>query len=260
MRLNSIKSVILSVMLTASSALINAQTEIIAHRGASFDAPENTVASTKLAWEQGADAVETDIYLSKDGRIMCIHDENTKRTTGVDYIVKETLSETLRTLDAGSFKDPAFKGEKIPFLEEILAAIPKGKGLVIEIKCGKEVLPILKKVLEKAGRNKNISIIAFDFQTITEAKATFPEIPCYWLCSNADLYKKNINLAVAAGLDGVSLSYGIISEAVSGQLKKLNLKLYAWTVDDADEAKRLVSLGVKGITTNRPGWLRQQLF
>ena len=254
------KPATLLLMIIALPLWLDAQIEIIAHRGASFDAPENTVAAVKLAWEQGADAIETDIHLSKDNRIMCIHDANTKRTTGADYNVKDTGSETLRSLDAGSFKDPGFKGEKIPFLEEIIAAVPKEKGLVIEIKCGREVLPILKKVLDRTGRNKNISIISFDFSVITEAKSIFPGIPCYWLCSNADLYKKNINLAVAAGLDGVSLSYGIISDEVSMQLKKLNLKLYTWTVDDADEAKRLVSLGIKGITTNRPGWLRQELF
>lgn len=256
----TMKNLVLTSMFTLASFSINAQIEIIAHRGASYDAPENTVASVRLAWEQGADAVETDIWLSKDNRILCIHDANTKRTTGADYLVNETESETLRTLDAGSFKDPQYKGEKIPFLEEILAEVPKGKGLVIEIKCGREVIPILKKTLVKSGRNKNISIIAFDFQTITEAKSAFSGIPCYWLCSNADLYKKNINLAVAAGLDGVSLNNKIITEEISHQLKKLNLQLYAWTVDDDEEAKRLVKLGVKGITTNRPGWLRQRIF
>ncbi|NSW95450.1 MAG: hypothetical protein HPY62_12150 [Bacteroidales bacterium] len=158
---------VLSFMLFIASVSLNAQVEIIAHRGASFDAPENTVSAVKLAWEQGADAVETDIWLSKDNRIVCIHDANTKRTTGADYTIKETDSETLRSLDAGSFKDTRFKGEKIPFLEEVLAEVPRGKGLVIEIKCGREVIPILKKVLDKSGRNKNISIIAFDFQTIT---------------------------------------------------------------------------------------------
>lgn len=254
------KHPIICLVMIVVSSVLNAQVEIIAHRGASYDAPENTVAATKLAWEQGADAVETDIYLSGDNRIMCIHDANTKRTTGADHIIKDTSSEILRTLDAGSFKDIKYKGEKIPFLEEILAEVPRGKGLVIEIKCGKEVLPILKKVIDKAGRNKNISIISFDFPTIAEAKSTFPGIPCYWLCSNADLYRKNVNLAVAAGLDGVSLNYGIVTEEISEQLKKLNLLLYTWTVDDPAEAKRLLALGVKGITTNRPGWLRQQLF
>ena len=85
--------------------LINSQVSIIAHRGASWLAPENTVAASRLAWDLGADAVECDIWLSKDNRIICIHDATTKRTTGEDFRVSETDSETLRKLDAGSFKD-----------------------------------------------------------------------------------------------------------------------------------------------------------
>ena len=74
---------------------MNAQVQIIAHRGASYLAPENTVASAKLAWELGADAVEVDIFLSKDNRIMVIHHPNTKRTSGKDYEVKNTSSDIL---------------------------------------------------------------------------------------------------------------------------------------------------------------------
>ena len=86
-----------------------AQVEIIGHRGESDLAPENTLASSKLAWSVGADAVETDIYLTKDNRIICSHDANTKRTTGVSLAIKETSSKELRKLDAGSFKDKKYK-------------------------------------------------------------------------------------------------------------------------------------------------------
>ena len=108
--------------------------EIIAHRGASHIAPENTVVSANAAWENGADAVEVDIYLSADGKIMVIHDSTTKRTTGSDYKVGETDSGILRSLDAGSWKGTEFAGEKIPFLEEIIETVPRGKRLYVEIK------------------------------------------------------------------------------------------------------------------------------
>jgi glycerophosphoryl diester phosphodiesterase len=233
--------------------------QIIAHRGASFIAPENTVASAKLAWEQGADAVESDIYLSKDNKIIVCHDGNTKRTSGKDYIIKETISDTLRKLDAGSFKDEKYKGEKIPFLEELLRTVPAGKELVVEIKCGSEILPYLKEIISTDGRNKKIVFIGFDFQTISDTKKVFPGNACYWLCSNSDLMNKNINLVSKAGLNGLSLSYNIIDEKAVGLVKQLNLELFAWTVDSPEEAKRLISLGVKGITTNRPGWLKDQI-
>ncbi|TAL73115.1 MAG: hypothetical protein EPN88_04620 [Bacteroidetes bacterium] len=234
--------------------------QIIGHRGSSFIAPENTVASAKLAWESGADAVECDIYLSKDNRIMVSHDENTKRTTGKSFSIKNTNSDTLRTLDAGSFKDEKYRGEKIPFLEEIILTVPEGKELVIEIKCDSEVLPYLKNTISKYGKDKKFVFLSFDFQTISDTKKAFPGNSCYWLCSNSELLKRNLGLLSGAGLDGISLSWNIITEEVASVAERMNLELFSWTVDNPDEAKRLISLGVKGITTNRPGWLKEQIF
>ena len=236
------------------------QVEIIAHRGASYLAPENTVASSRLAFELGADAVEVDIYLSADNKIVCIHDANTKRTAGADHVVKETGSEVLRSLDAGSWKSEEYMGEKIPFLKEVIKSVPSGKKLVVEIKCGSEVLPYLKKIVSRYLKSREFTFIAFDFQTITDTKKTFPDNPCHWLCSNKALLEKNLPLVPGAGLDGVSLSYGLIDEQVARKVKDLNLELFTWTVDDPEEARRLMPLGVKGITTNRPGWLREQVF
>ncbi|MBK7132751.1 MAG: hypothetical protein IPH69_08005 [Bacteroidales bacterium] len=233
--------------------------EIIAHRGASYLAPENSVAASKLAWKLGADAVECDIYLSKDGRIMVNHDGTTKRTSGKNYTIKDTHSDTLRKLDIGLWKDPAYKGEKIPFLEEIIQEVPAGKELVVEIKCGSEILPELKKTVTRYGVNKRFVFIGFDFQTISDTKKAFPENACYWLCSNADLLKKNLPLVPQSGLEGISLSWNITTREVVNDAGRLNLELFSWTVDNPEEAKRLISLGVKGITTNRPGWLNEQI-
>lgn len=241
------------------SLLSFGQVEIIGHRGESYLAPENTVASSKLAWLLGADAVETDIYLTKDNRIICSHDANTKRTTGVDLLIRETASKELRKLDAGSFKDIKYKGEKLPFLSEIIRAVPEGKELVVEIKCGSEVLPYLKKDIRRYGKKRSFVFIAFDFKTISDTKKAFPDNKCYWLCSNPALFEKTLPQVPAARLDGVSLNYLIISEKVAADVRNLNLELFTWTVDDPAEAKRLTGLGVRGITTNRPGWLREQL-
>src|SRR5690606_14502784 len=128
------------IVLTALPGI--AQIEYSSHRGSSLEAPENTVASFMLAWKQGADAVEIDVHLSKDNRLMVIHDSNTKRTTGEDYVVKETHSDVLRKLDAGSFKGEKYRGEKIPFLEEIIDLLPPGKKLIVELKCDKKGLPV----------------------------------------------------------------------------------------------------------------------
>ena len=93
-----------------------AAVDIVAHRGASHDAPENTVASARLAWKQGADAVETDIHLTRDGKVIVSHDKTTRRTTGRDGVIQEMTLAELRALDAGSWKSKEFAGEKLPLL------------------------------------------------------------------------------------------------------------------------------------------------
>ena len=116
------------------SQLVTGQ-EIVAHRGASFDAPENTLAAFRLAWEQGADAVEGDFYLTADQQIVCLHDKDTKRTAPNQtsrVVSKSTLAE-LQQLDVGSWKAEKYKGEKIPTLQEVLKVIPANKKILIEI-------------------------------------------------------------------------------------------------------------------------------
>src|SRR3954467_2541534 len=162
------KVIVLSLL---SMALVTtAQSiEIIGHRGASYDAPENTVASFKLGWEQQADADELDIYLSKDGQVVVMHDPNTKRTAGADRKIVDQTFEELRQLDAGVWKGPQWAGEKIPTLAEALATMPDGKRFFIEIKSGSEILPELEKVLEASGkRPEQLVIIGFGYETMRD--------------------------------------------------------------------------------------------
>lgn len=237
-----------------------AQPLIVAHRGASFTAPENTVAAAKLAWKQDADAVELDIYLTKDNRVMVMHDGNTKRTTGQSYLIAETNSEVLRTLDAGSWKDASnYKGEKIPFLEEMIATIPKGKKMVIEIKCGQEVFPALQKIVQKSKKKNQLVFIAFNWETIVKAKQLFPKNACYWLSSSPAEVQAKMGEVIKSGINGINLSSKIVDQQTVTKANELGYNVWSWTIDDPQEAKRLVNLGVKAITTNRPDLMRSSL-
>ncbi len=236
-----------------------AQITYIAHRGASFLAPENTVASAKLGWELGAEGVEIDIQLSKDNRVMVHHDKNTKRQTGTHLVIKESTSDELRRLDAGSFKGKEYEGEKIPFLEEVVNIIPEGRMLVIEIKCGSEVIPFMKEIIEASGKKDQIMFIGFGWETILETKKAFPDNKCYWLSSVALDVKAKIKAAAKLGLDGLDLQSSIIDEKLMKQANKLKLEMLCWTVDDPKETQRMIDLGVQAVTTNRPGWLREQM-
>jgi glycerophosphoryl diester phosphodiesterase len=240
---------------------MTAQNTFIAHRGASFLAPENTVAAAKLAWELGADAVEVDIHLSKDNRIMVIHDKDTKRTCSgkKNLTIADAPSTLLRDLDAGIWKDPKYKGEKIPFLTEIIETVPEGKTLVVEIKCGSEVIPLLVREMEKSKKREQVVFIAFDWKTMIEVKKTFPQNKCYWLSGSKNGLNKKIAEAAENGLDGVNLHYSIIDEEIVKIAKENNLEVLSWTVDDPVEAKRLTELGVTKITTNRPEWLKEEM-
>lgn len=251
----------MTILLAICSLGVFAQQTFIAHRGASYLAPENTVASANLAWELGTDAVEIDVYLTKDNRVMVIHDKDTKRTSGgkKNLVVKDTPSLVLRDLEVGSWKDEKYKGEKIPFISEIIETVPEGKKLVVEIKSGSEILPHLKREIEKSGKLDQMIFICFGWETILETKKTFPDNACYWLSSSKQGLKKKMEEAAKAGLEGVNLNFKIIDDEVMQWAKEQNLEVLTWTVNDPEVAKRMTDLGVKAITTDRPKWLKEEM-
>mgnify|MGYP000530610723 CR=1 FL=1 len=119
---------------------VSAQT-VVGHRGASYDAPENTLCAFELAWKQDADGIEGDFYVTKDKQVVCIHDPDTKRTGGKKLKVAESTLAQLRSLEYGAWKGPEFAGEPIPTFGQVLKAVPQGKLFVIELKTGPEMPP-----------------------------------------------------------------------------------------------------------------------
>ena len=264
-----------AVVCFVAFALDTVAVEIIAHRGASYDAPENTLASVQLGWERNADAVEVDVYLSKDGKIVVIHDESTKRTTGHDGLVHKMTWAQLRQLDAGSWKNKKFEGEPIPLLSQLLETIPNGKHLVIEIKCGPEIIQPLAALLKKKKTPlSKTAIISFSYSVVVAAKKQFPKRAVYYLAS-VKQNKTNgrwepsvetlVKKARDAGLDGLSLGFKRAADdsALFGYLRRMRkatashkLGFYVWTVNDRRMAKMFTDVGVDGITTDRPAFLR----
>src|SRR4051812_8834546 len=244
---------------------------IIGHRGASHDAPENTIASYKLAIEQGADGFEGDYWLNKDGRILDLHDADTKRVAGKKVSITKGSFDELRKLDIGSFKDAKWKDEKIPTLEEVLEVVPVGKKVFLELKSGPEVVGPMAKVIAKSSVSPDqIVIISFHDDAIAEAKKQMPHIKALWLCGFKQKDEKHKPLTaeeVATTLKRIQAD-GLDAEAVPDyldaaflkRLKELGCREFSvWTVDDPQVAKFYADLGAWSITTNRPGWLRAQL-
>ncbi|OHB51445.1 MAG: hypothetical protein A2Y10_20370 [Planctomycetes bacterium GWF2_41_51] len=242
---------------------------VAAHRGASFTAPENTIASVMLAWQQGAPMVECDIHLTKDNRVIVMHDPNTRRTSGVFLNIADTNSAELRKLDVGSWKDPnRYKNEKMPFLEELIDTIPPGRMLLIEVKCGDKVMPYLQKIIEQSGKETQLAIISFNLDVVAASKKMMPKIPAYYLIGTEIDKETNkpkghsldlTKIAREKGLDGLDLHYAGVTENFAKQVLASNLELYTWTVDDPNEAIRLKGLGITGITTNKPDLMLEVL-
>ena len=247
--------------------------EIIAHRGASHDAPENTIAAFELAWGQGADGIEGDFYLTADGHIVCIHDRTTKRTTGgeVDLDVQKTTLAELRQLDVGRWKGEQFAGQRIPTLQEVLALVKPGKKSYLETKSGPEIVEPMRRIIANSSLPpEQIVVIAYNADTVAETRRLLPQLKVYWLTSyrhndetgvwtpTLDQVLATLDQSNAHGLN-TNANLNIVHEAFVAALREKGHEFHAWTINDGELARRFRDLGVDSITTDRPGWLREQL-
>lgn len=260
------------VMLGGLSHAAEAQ-QVIAHRGASHDAPENTLAAFRLAWEQQADGIEGDFYLTKDGQIACIHDGTTKRTAPDprELTVAESTLAELQALDVGRWKDVRFAGERIPTLAQVLETVPDEGVIFVEIKCGPEILPVLEPVLAECGlRPEQIVIICFDREVVTQARKRMPQYKANWLTS----YKQEpqgspwkpgrqevLKTLAATGATGLGSQgeLAVIDAAFVEAVRRQGQEFHVWTINDASAARTFQTLGAKSITTDRPAYLRGAL-
>lgn len=239
------------------------KTLVIGHRGASHEAPENTIASFRLAFEQGADGIEADFRLTRDGEIACLHDDSTGRTAGVDLQVKDSTWEELRRLEVGGWKGERWRGERIPSLKQVLLALPAGKRLFIELKSGLEIIPHLAATL--AGgcvEPGQIRLLAFSAELIGALKERLPAYRACWLTDYRfrgawhPSRQEVLETLRRCQADGVaSRSRDILDHAFVAALREESREIHVWTVDGAAEARRLGALGVDSIMTNRPEWI-----
>ncbi len=152
---------------------------IVAHRGASHDAPENTMAAFNLAWQQDSNGIEGDFYLTADKQIVCVHDADTKKTAGRKLMVEKSTLKELRELEYGAWKGPQFRGEPIPTFDDVLKSVPAGKTFVIELKSKLKIVPVLVDTLKRSNTDDiQLLIITFDEATAAECKRQMPDGRC----------------------------------------------------------------------------------
>ncbi|MGD0785270.1 MAG: glycerophosphodiester phosphodiesterase [Sedimentisphaerales bacterium] len=221
--------------------------EIIAHRGFCIQALENTPAAVLAAWKIGADAVEIDVRLSKDGTVVVIHDANTNgiRVSAADF---EQLEKT-----------------GIASLKQILDVAAENKKVFIEIKCKSEIIHALKSEIQRCAKQRQVVLIGFDFQTMKQAKMNMPDIcVCLSVKAKKSLTGKFkpyggelIERACDNKFSGFALEYNSITADFTDMCKKSNLKIFAWTVNDTETAKFLADCRIAGIITDQPDLIRK---
>lgn len=241
---------------------------IVAHRGASGEAPENTIPAFNLAWKQGADAIEGDFHLTKDGHVVCIHDANTKKVAGKNLVVKDTTLAELKKLDVGIKKGAAFKGTSIPTIGEVFETIPAEKKIYIEIKCGLEIIsPLLREVSKSQLKKEQVVFICFNAKIIGAVKMEAPHFKAYWLSNVKQNQDGSFTPSLEDSLatlrkvkaDGMSSSSSAVNDKFITKLQMTGFEHHVWTVNEIKVAQWFADQGTQSVTTDFPGRIKGAL-
>ncbi|MDP9477584.1 MAG: glycerophosphodiester phosphodiesterase [Actinomycetota bacterium] len=219
----------------------------IGHRGAAGLEPENTLRSFRRAEEEGADALEMDLRVTRDGHLVVLHDPTVDRTTnGTGPVHGLTLAEVQR-LDGGL-------GERVPTFGEVLEAT--ALPLHAELKVEEAAEPLTRVILEEdvAGR---VTPISFDPEALRRVKRVLPDQPVGLILSGAP--PDAAELARSVGADLVSLEWAYLNAEAVERCRRAGLKVTAWTVNEPGQMRRVIELGVDGIVTDRPDLLARTI-
>lgn len=234
---------------------------VIAHRGASGEAPENTGSAFLLAIEQQCDMIELDIQLTTDGQFIICHDEDVSRTTsGTGMIHELTLSE-LRQLDAGSWFGPSFAGERLLLLKELFEFIPPAISLNIEVKTPLNDLTQaqLIRLIREYHRTHTAVISSFDHKLLYRLKKAAPDIRIGLLYIGKLTHPLQLVRQFELEVHSLHPYYPLIDPEDIQALRASGLQTYAWTVNDPEAMQRLIDAQVSGIITDYPARMRELL-
>lgn len=224
---------------------------VMAHRGLSADAPENTLYAFSDAISVGADFIELDVQQTRDGVLVVMHDSNLKRTTGVNKDIWDVDYADIQNLDAGSWFDPAYANARIPTLEETLQFVDKRAKLNIEIKPTKHGTDTLEQdvaeLITQYQYTDACYVTSFSYGSLKKVKEVNPEIRTGYLMSVA--YGQFYSLKYA---DAFSLNKVFVTSQVVNAAHQQGKQIFAWTVNSMSEVRSLCNLHVDSIITDDP--------
>ena len=233
---------------------------VIAHRGASADAPENTIAAFELGLEQGADAIELDVHLSADGHPVVIHDFTLERTTNGSGPVRALRVRELKRLDAGGWRARRFRGQRIQTLQEVLERFRDRARFWIELKAGSRVYPGIEErvvsMLEIYEVVDRTLVQSFDHDAVTLIRSLSREVRVGALVEEAPV---GTGLLAPGVANAICPAVDLMTESLLARIREAGLECYVWTVNEPALMDRLVSWQVNGIITDRPGVLSARL-
>lgn len=238
---------------------MNPAPQIIAHRGASAEAPENTAAAYRRALATGVDGVELDVHLSADSEPVVIHDHVLDRTTdGRGPVGAQRLAD-LRRLDAGRWFGEAFAGERIPTLAEALDLL-RAVRVIVEIKSESVAYPgIAGRVASviRASAHRDVTVSSFDHPVLVEIRSHAPALKTAVLYVARPVHPAR--LAEDAGAGILHPHWSLLTPDDVARAHAAGLRVETWVVDEPEDQARVVSMGVDAIMTNHPGRLRATL-
>lgn len=237
---------------------------IFAHRGASAHAPENTLAAFRLALEHGADGIELDAKLTVDGQVVVIHDQTTDRTTGVQGTVRQMTLAQLKRLDAGSSFDSAFRGEKIPTLDEVFGAVGARMLINIEItnylSIGDALPERVADLVIHHGLQDEVMFSSFHPLNLIRIRRRLPHTPAALLTQEGQagrLLRGRLGRLFAR--EFIHPYFSDVTETSMDLERRYGRRVNAWTVNDPAEMRRLFKIGIDGIITDDPRLARRVL-
>ncbi len=224
---------------------------VVAHRGASAYAPENTLAAFDLAARMGVTHIELDVRETRDGQVVVLHDATLERTTnGRGPVADRTLAEVQR-LDAGAWFGPAFAGERIPTLDAVLARYRGRLHVQVEIKGRSDTLPrAVVETIRRHGMSASVTVISFDAAQLEKVRALAPELVTGWLLG--DVSADTMVRARELGVSLVSLQASTVTADLVRRLHAGGFTVLAWGVETEETMRDVVRAGADGIVIDFP--------